>query len=118
MFKFYNVGPLVGARTWGGLVGTWDTPQLMDGGTMIAPRGGFFDVNGKWAVENEGVAPDIAVEMTPKDVIAGHDPQLEKAVETALQMLEEKPVILKPEPPAPVKSKRPGDTKAGGGGGR
>jgi tricorn protease len=117
MFKFYNVGPLVGARTWGGLVGTWDTPQLMDGGTMIAPRGGFFGVDGKWAVENEGVAPDIAVEMTPKDVIAGHDPQLVTAVDTALQMLEETPVILKPEPPAPVTSKRPGNTTAGGGGG-
>jgi tricorn protease len=108
MFRYYGVGPLVGTRTWGGLVGTWDTPQLLDGGTMIAPRGGFFDLDGKWAVENEGVAPDIHVEMTPKEVIAGRDPQLEEAVKVALQLLEKKPVVLKPEPAPPVRSRRPG----------
>ena len=59
---------------------------------MIAPRGGFFTRDGKWAVENEGVAPDIDVENWPKDVIAGHDPQLERAVEEALRLLKEKPV--------------------------
>ena len=108
MFRYYGVGPLVGTRTWGGLVGTWDTPQLVDGGTMIAPRGGFFDLAGEWAVENEGVAPDIHVEMTPKDVIAGRDPQLEAAVETALRLLDERPVVLKPEPAPPVRARRPG----------
>jgi tricorn protease len=89
-------------------VGTWDTPQLIDGGSMIAPRGGFFDRDGKWAVENEGVAPDIDVEYTPKDVIAGRDPQLLRAVEEALRLLRENPVELKPEPPFPVRSRRPG----------
>ena len=59
---------------------TADTPPFVDGGSMIAPRGGFFARDGKWAVENEGVAPDIDVENTPKEVIAGHDPQLERAV--------------------------------------
>ena len=54
--------------------------RFVDGGSMIAPRGGFFTRDGKWAVENEGVAPDIDVENWPKDVIAGHDPQLERAV--------------------------------------
>jgi tricorn protease len=107
MFKRRKIGPLVGKRTWGGLVGTWDTPQLIDGGTMIAPRGGFFDRDGKWAVENEGTAPDIDVENWPKDVIAGRDPQLERAVREALRMLEANPVVLKPEPPAPIRSKRP-----------
>ncbi|MGH7504454.1 MAG: S41 family peptidase, partial [Longimicrobiales bacterium] len=109
MFHYYEVGPLVGTRTWGGLVGTWDTPPLLDGGVMIAPRGGFFDMNGEWSVENEGVAPDIAVEMTPKEVIAGHDPQLERAVAEAMRLLRENPVVLKPEPPPPIRSRRPGD---------
>jgi tricorn protease len=107
MFKRRQIGPLVGKRTWGGLVGTWDTPQLIDGGTMIAPRGGFFDRDGQWAVENEGVAPDIDVEFTPKDVIAGRDPQLLRAVEEAMRLLREKPVELKPEPAFPIRSRRP-----------
>jgi tricorn protease len=107
MFRAAKLGPLVGKRTWGGLVGTWDTPPLIDGGVMIAPRGGFFDVDGKWAVENEGVAPDIDVEFTPKDAAAGRDPQLERAVEEALKLLEKNPVQLKKEPPFPVRSRRP-----------
>lgn len=107
MFRYRKIGPLVGKRTWGGLVHTADTPPLVDGGTAIAPRGGFFARNNKWAVENEGVAPDIDVENFPKDVIAGHDPQLERAVAEALRMLEEKPVdrAVK-EPPLPEWGKR------------
>ena len=108
MFKQMKIGPLVGTKTWGGLVGIWDTPPLIDGGAMLAPRGGFFDVNGKWAVENEGVAPDIAVDMLPREVAAGREPQLERAVAEALRLLKEKPVVLKPEPPFPIRSKRPG----------
>ena len=71
MFKRRKIGPLIGKRTWGGLVHTADTPPFIDGGSMIAPRGGFFTRDGKWAVENEGVAPDVDVENWPKDVIAG-----------------------------------------------
>jgi tricorn protease len=107
MFRFYEVGPLVGTRTWGGLVGTWDTPPLLDGGSMIAPRGGFFDINGEWRVENEGVAPDVPVEMTPREVLAGHDPQLERAVQEALRLLETQKFDRKAEPPAPIRSRRP-----------
>lgn len=107
MFKRRKIGPLVGKRTWGGLVHTADSPTLLDGGTMIAPRGGFFTRDGKWAVENEGVAPDIDIENFPKDVIAGRDPQLERAVQEALRLLKEKPVdrLLK-EPPPPTWGKR------------
>jgi tricorn protease len=83
---------LVGKRTWGGLVHTADTPPFIDGGSMIAPRGGFFTRDGKCAVENEGVAPDIDVENWPKEVVAGHDPQLERAVQEAMRMLKEHPV--------------------------
>ena len=107
MFKFKNIGPLVGTRTWGGLVGTWDTPRFIDGGRMVAPRGGFFDVNGEWAVEGEGVAPDIEVIQDPKEVSNGNDPQLERAVQEALRLLKGKEFQLKPEPKAPIRSKRP-----------
>jgi tricorn protease len=108
MWRYYGVGPLVGTRTWGGLVGTWDTPPLVDGGSMIAPRGGFLDISGKWAVENDGVPPDIEVEMTPKDVIAGRDPQLERAVAEAMKLMETKAFKRMVEPPPPVYYRRPG----------
>jgi tricorn protease len=107
LFRFKGIGPLVGARTWGGLVGTWDTPPLIDGGRFVAPRGGFIDVNGEWAVEGEGVAPDIEVRNDPQSVIAGGDPQLERAIEEALRLLETEAVEFKPEPPAPVRWRRP-----------
>ena len=108
MFKRRKLGPLVGKRTWGGLVHTADTPPFIDGGSMIAPRGGFFTRDGRWAVENEGVAPDIDVENWPKDVIAGRDPQLERAVEEAMKLLKERPVDrMTKEPPPPTWGKRP-----------
>ena len=102
MFKRRGIGPLVGKRTWGGLVHTADTPPFVDGGSMIAPRGGFITREGRWAVENEGVGPDIDVENWPKDVIAGRDPQLERAVEEAMKLLQARPVnrmITEPAPP-------------------
>ncbi|MDH5598754.1 MAG: PDZ domain-containing protein, partial [Cyclobacteriaceae bacterium] len=107
MFKEAKIGPLVGTRTWGGLVGTWDTPPFVDGGRFVAPRGGFYDVDGKWAVEGEGVSPDIEVIQDPKLVNAGKDPQLEAAVVEAMRLLKENEFQLKPEPPAPNKYKRP-----------
>jgi tricorn protease len=108
MFKFRKIGLLVGKRTWGGLVHTADTPAFIDGGSMIAPRGGFFARDGKWAVENEGVGPDIDVENWPQDVIAGHDAQLERSVAEAMRLLKEQPVnrLLK-EPAPPTWGKRP-----------
>ena len=111
MFKEKNIGPLIGTKTWGGLVGTWDTPRFIDGGRMVAPRGGFYDVDGNWAVEGEGVAPDIEVHQDPKQVILGKDPQLEKAVDEALRLLKGNEFQLKPEPKAPIRSKRPKDYK-------
>ncbi len=112
MFQRRKLGPLVGKRTWGGLVGTWDTPQLIDGGTMIAPRGGFFDREGKWAVENEGIMPDIDVENWPKDVIAGRDPQLERAVAEGMRLLRANPPkVLVTEPDPPIRNRRPASFK-------
>lgn len=108
MFKLRKIGPLVGKRTWGGLVHTADTPPFIDGGSMIAPRGGFFSRDGKWAVENEGTSPDIDVENWPKDVLAGHDMQLERAVQEAMRLMKEKPVNrMTKEPAPPMWGKRP-----------
>lgn len=113
MFRHRKIGLLVGKRTWGGLVHTADTPGFIDGGSMIAPRGGFFTREGKWAVENEGTAPDIDVENWPKEVIAGRDPQLERAVQEALRQLKEKPVNrMTTEPPPPVWGQRKPDAPA------
>ncbi len=106
MFKKRNIGPLVGTRTWGGLVGIWDVPSLIDNGYMTAPRGGFYNTDGEWDVENKGIKPDIKVEMTPKLVNKGHDPQLETAVKTALELLETQEVKILPQPEDPVKVKR------------
>ena len=88
-------------------MGTWDTPQFADGGSMIAPRGAFFARNGKWDVENVGTAPDIDVENWPKEMIAGHDAQLERAVSVAMQQLAAKPGDrMTKEPASPEWGKR------------
>ena len=107
MFHHRKIGELVGKRTWGGLVHTADTPLFIDGGSMIAPRGGFFSAkaNGRW--RTRASPPDIDVENWPKEVIAGHDPQLERAVQEGLRMLKEKPVTrLDHEPPSPTWGQR------------
>ncbi len=106
MFKQMDIGPVVGATTWGGLVGIWGTPPLVDGGRITSPRGGFYNLQGEWDVENEGVTPDYKVEMTPKKVIAGHDPQLDRAVEVAMELLEERPDMIIPQPDDPGRVKR------------
>ncbi|MBP9076573.1 MAG: PDZ domain-containing protein, partial [Haliscomenobacter sp.] len=108
LFRRMKIGPLVGTKTWGGLVHTADTPLFIDGGRMVAPRGGFYDVNGNWAIEGEGVAPDIEVLQDPAKVLKGSDPQLERAVEEALKLMKTQGVQLKPEPAPPVRWKRPG----------
>lgn len=107
MFRKMEIGPMVGTTTWGGLVGIWDTPSFIDGGRMMAPRGGFFDTDGNWAVEAEGVAPDIRVLQVPSSVIEGRDPQLERAVQEALRLLETENIELKPEPAPPFRYRRP-----------
>ncbi|MFN2479897.1 MAG: PDZ domain-containing protein [Pyrinomonadaceae bacterium] len=90
-FRREGLGPLVGKKTWGGLVGIYDYPDLMDGGSVTAPRIAIYGLAGEWEVENVGIAPDIEVEYDPKLVRQGHDPQLEKAVEVALDLLAKNP---------------------------
>src|SRR5207249_4947593 len=109
-FKQRRIGPLVGTRTWGGLVGTLGIPATIDGGGITAPSLAFYDLNGHWAIENEGVAPDIEIENTPAAVLAGHDPQLERAVQEAMKLLEQQPArrVARPAPINRV-SKEPKD---------
>ena len=97
-FHLRKIGPLVGTRTWGGLVGTTGVPQTIDGGGITAPGLAFYDLSGKWAVENEGIVPDIEVEYSAGDVMKGHDPQLERAVAEGMKMLNQSPVKRVPRP--------------------
>ena len=101
MFRYTKTGTLVGKRTWGGLVGVSQYPVLMDGGTVTAPNFGFFSPAGEWDVENHGVAPDVEVELDPKSVHEGRDPQLERAVSIALQQMEKNPAPVPHRPPFP-----------------
>ena len=100
-FRLRNIGPMVGTRTWGGLVGTLGGPSTIDGGGITAPSLAFFNLKGEWDVENIGVAPDIEVENTPAEVIKGRDPQLERSVTEALKLLERNPV-RRLQRPAPI----------------
>ena len=98
------MGTLVGKTTWGGLVGTLGFPVLMDGGTVTAPNLAIWTDEG-WVVENAGVAPDIEVEQTPADVIAGRDPQLEKAIQLIMEELKKTPPGLPEAPSYPIRGK-------------
>jgi tricorn protease len=100
-FRKAEVGKLVGKRTWGGLVGIYDYPPLIDGGSVTAPRLAFWNPDGTWDVENHGVAPDIEVELDPKAWREGRDPQLEKAVEVALEELRQNPIPKHQKPAFP-----------------
>jgi tricorn protease len=108
-FRRRGLGKLVGKRTWGGLVGIYDYPTLMDGGFITAPRIALFSPTGEWDAENVGVPPDIEVEMTPKLVIGGHDPQLERAVAVVLDELAKNPPPSHavPHPAYPTRAKSP-----------
>ncbi|MFW5877926.1 MAG: S41 family peptidase [bacterium] len=102
MFRKFDVGTLVGKRTWGGLVGTLGFPVLMDGGYVTAPNVAIWTEDG-FIVENVGVPPDVEVEQTPSEVIRGHDPQLEKAIEIILEELEKNPPKEYGRPEYPVR---------------
>ena len=108
LFKQRGIGPLIGTKTWGGLVGWGNHPPLIDGGFVGAPWVGFFNVAGEWDVENIGVTPDIVVEEDPKFFSEGRDAQLERAIEVALELLETQEVQLLPQPADPVRVRRAG----------
>ena len=91
-FRKAGLGPLIGKRTWGGLVGIGGYPELIDGGRVTAPRAAIYGLNGQWEVENVGVAPDIEVDLDPAAYRNGHDAQLDKAIEVVTQQLKEHPL--------------------------
>jgi len=105
LFRQQKLGTLVGKTTWGGLVGILGFPQFMDGGSVTAPNLAFYDENG-FGIENVGTPPDIMVEQWPAEVIAGHDPQLEKAIEIVLKQLQANPPEKMKTPKHPVRVRK------------
>ena len=105
MFREAGLGPLIGKRSWGGVVGITNRGTLIDGGSVFVPEFGFVSVKGEWVIEGHGVDPDIEVENDPRLVIEGKDPQLERAVSEVMSRLKAQPMALPARPPAPVKTK-------------
>jgi tricorn protease len=104
-FKHVGIGPTIGERTWGGLVGIYGYPVLIDGGFVTAPRVAFFNPNGTWDVENHGVPPDVPLILDPKAWREGHDVQLEKAISVAMDELKKNPLPTPKLPAFPNYSK-------------
>lgn len=98
-FRELEIGPLLGRRTWGGLIGIFANPLFVDGGVMTVPHFRFVDTDDNWSVENEGVAPDIDVRLDPVAANQGRDTQLERAISEIQLMLEEYSDDLPREPP-------------------
>ncbi len=108
-FRAYGLGPVIGQRTWGGVVGIRGLySSMIDGGYSNVAEFGIYDLNGQWVVENEGVAPDIEVDNTPADLAAGRDPQLERGVAEVLkQIAAQRPVRPAPPPSKDLRSPPP-----------
>ncbi|MGH9704072.1 MAG: S41 family peptidase, partial [Candidatus Acidiferrales bacterium] len=108
-FKLYKLGPVIGMRTWGGVRGIRGNIPLIDGGYVTRPEFSLYDMNSQWVIENKGVQPDIVIDNTPDQVMAGHDPQLEKAIDVVLKQIQEHPRTLPPRPPdLPAYPTKPG----------
>ncbi len=103
-FQALELGPLIGKRSWGGVVGITGLGPLMDGGTVYVPQFGLASAAGEWSIEGEGVSPDIEVDNPPEAVLRGEDPQLDRAISEALKRLVTQPGILPPRPADPVKT--------------
>jgi tricorn protease len=115
MFREAGLGPLIGKRSWGGVIGIGNRGTLIDGGTIFVPESAFASAKGEWIIEGHGVDPDIEVDNDPKSEIAGRDPQLERAVAEIIKKLKDHPVKLPPRPAAPIKTPdaRPEVTQGG-----
>jgi tricorn protease len=102
-FRYAGLGKLLGTRTWGGLIGISANPDLIDGGNIAVPFFRFFDPEGNWSVENEGVAPDIEVALDPIGANRGVDSQLEAAIDEIMSQLESfESEVLTEAPPEPM----------------
>ena len=102
-FPFYfreaGVDPLIGERTWGGLIGITGAPQLIDGGTVTVPTFRMYTPDGNWFPEGDGVAPDFNVVENPAELASGVDQQLEKGIEVVTQLLKDHPPVAPEQPP-------------------
>ncbi len=103
MFREAGLGPLIGRRSWGGVIGITNRGNLIDGGSVNVPEFGFNSVTGEWIIEGYGVDPDIEVAQDPIAVIEGRDPQLERAVQEVLRLMAENPKSLPQRPAPPVR---------------
>lgn len=103
-FQALELGPLIGKRSWGGVIGITDLGSLIDGGSVYVPQFGNASAAGEWSIEGEGVSPDIEVENPPEAVLKGKDPQLDRAIQEALRRLATQPGLLPPRPADPVKT--------------
>jgi tricorn protease len=92
-FKLLKLGPLIGKRTWGGVIGIWPRHPLIDGGFTTQPEFSFWFKDVGWNVENYGTEPDIEVEFRPQDYAAGRDPQLERALQEITKLLRKNPPL-------------------------
>lgn len=99
--KALRIGPVVGTRTWGGVVGIDSKYRLVDGTLVTQPKYAFWFEGYGWDVENRGVDPDVEVVMAPQDHVAGRDTQLDEAIRIALASLAETPAVRAPELPVP-----------------
>ncbi len=99
LFHLYGLGKLVGTRSWGGVRGIRGYWQMMDGGFITIPEDAVYTLDSKWSVENHGVDPDVEIENQPADLLAGHDAQLETAVDMMMKAIAGKPAGLPPAPP-------------------
>jgi tricorn protease len=106
-FRQWEIGPLIGKRTWGGVVGITDHGPLLDGGQVYVPEFGTADAGGHWIIEGHGVDPDIVVDQDPVAVMHGSDPQLERAIVELMKLLPAEPRGLPQRPPDPVKTEAP-----------
>jgi tricorn protease len=104
MFKQAGLGPLIGKRTWGGVVGITGRGPLLDGGTVFVPEFATASAEGKWVIEGHGVDPDIVVENEPASIIAGRDTQLERGISEVMKALDANPKKLPSRQPDPVKT--------------
>jgi tricorn protease len=102
-FRHAGLGKLIGTRTWGGLIGISANPDLIDGAMLVVPFFRFFTPEGEWAIENQGVAPDIDVDLEPDAVNRGVDTQLDRAIDEVLEELRTyRPIKQTQAPPLPT----------------
>jgi tricorn protease len=103
-FRQAGLGPLIGKRSWGGVVGIYGRGPLIDGGSLSVPEVGTAGLDGNWIIEGHGVDPDEVVENLPIDLLAGEDAQLLRGIEILLEKIEREPRPFPPRPPPPVKT--------------